>query len=65
MVHLQTTGDYRPITLTPTLCKIMERIVVREIIKATAELWKTNKLFGFLPGKSTMDPIIKFIDDWY
>lgn len=62
--HPHSVGDYRPIELTSTLCKILERIVVREIINATAELWKTNKQYGFLPGKNTMDAIIKVIDDW-
>lgn len=41
--HPQSVGDYWLIALTSTLCKSLERIVVREIINATAELWKTNK----------------------
>lgn len=62
--HPQSVGDYRPIALTSTLCKILERIVVREIINATTKVWKSNKQYGFLPGKNTMDAIIKVIDDW-
>jgi hypothetical protein len=27
-------------------------------------IWLTNKQFGFLPGRSTMDAIIEVLDDW-
>jgi hypothetical protein len=62
--HPKTTGDYRPIALTSTLCKMLERIIVREILKYTKDLWKSNKQYGFLPGRNTMDALIKVIDDW-
>ena len=62
--HPKTTGDYRPIALTSTLCKMLERIIVREILKYTKHLWKSNKQYGFLPGRNTMDALITVIDDW-
>ena len=56
--------DYRPISLTSTLCKVMERLLAKYIIEQTKELWVENQQYGFLPGKSTTDAIVQVIEDW-
>ena len=30
----------------------------------TDQIWKTNKQYGFLPGRCTMDAIFQVMDDW-
>ena len=57
-------GDYRPIALTSSLCKTLERIIVKQILKYTESIWKDNKQYGFLPGRNTMDALIQVIEDW-
>ena len=56
--------DYRPISITSAVCKMMERIITRLIFQHTKAIWRANKQFGFLPGRCTMDAVIKVIDDW-
>ena len=58
-------GNYRPVSLTSIVCKLMETIIREDIMRHM----KTNKLFsqkqfGFLPGRSTVLQLIKVIDDW-
>ena len=58
-------SNYRPITLSCILCKIMESIIREKII----EHMNTNKLFskqqyGFIPGRSTMLQLLHVIDQW-
>ena len=60
----KTATDYRPIALTSSLCKVLERILVKLIMKHTEQLWNTNKQYGFIPGRSTLDAIIEVIEDW-
>ena len=55
--------DYRPISLTSTLCKVMERLLAKFIIEQTKELWLENQQYGFLPGKNTSDALIQVIED--
>ena len=59
-----TTGDYRPIALTSALCKVLERIISKEILNHTKKIWETNKQYGFLPGRNTMDALLQVIEDW-
>ena len=37
---------------------------MEKIIKFTKKLWPTNKQYGFLPGRNTMDAILQIIEDW-
>lgn len=58
-------GNYRPVSLTCVVCKLMETIVREEVM----EHMKSNKLFsrrqfGFLPGRSTVLQLVQVIDDW-
>ena len=61
--HPKEPGDYRPINVTSILSKVFERIICKYIIENTKDIWEKNKQHGFLPGKCTMDAIIKLIDD--
>ena len=57
--------NYRPISLTSIVCKLMETLVREEII----EHMKRNKLFskkqfGFLSGRSTVLQLLQVLDKW-
>ena len=62
--HPKDSSDYRPISVTSILSKVFERIISKLIIDKTKNIWMHNNQHGFLPGRSTMDAIIKVIDDW-
>ena len=56
-------GNYRPVSLTSIVCKILESLVRDHIIK----YMKTNKLFskrqfGFIGGRSTVLQLLKILD---
>ena len=58
-------NNYRPISLTSVLCRIMESLVREEII----EHMKENNLFsskqyGFITGRSTSLQLLKVLDIW-
>ena len=40
------------------------RVIAKYILGKMNERLKTNKQYGFLPGKSTMDAITQVIEDW-
>lgn len=50
--------NYRPISLTSSVCKVMERVINDELLHylLSNELL-TNNQFGFLPGHSTNDQL--------
>ena len=62
--HPKAPGDYRPIALASCLCKVYERVVSTFILNHTTHIWQNNNQYGFLPGRSTADAIIKVIEDW-
>ena len=58
-------GNYRPVSLTAILCKVLESIVRDEIVVH----FKSNNLFsskqfGFLSGRSTVFQLLKVLDIW-
>ena len=58
-------NNYRPVSLTAIICKILESIVRDHVI----DLMKRNKLFsenqfGFITGRSTMLQLLKVLDIW-
>lgn len=60
-----TPGNYRPVSLTAVLCKVMESIVREHLM----EHMMKNNLFcdeqhGFVPGRSCMTQLLTCIDDW-
>ena len=59
----QIAENYRPISLTSVLCKIMEKLVRSHVMKHLVD----NKLlspkqFGFITGRSTTTQLLYFID---
>jgi ribonuclease P/MRP protein subunit RPP40 len=45
------------------MSKAFDKVIARYIINRTAGIWHTNKQHGFLPGKCTMDAVIKVMFD--
>ena len=57
-------ANYRPISLTSIVCKLMEKIVKQAILKHLVEnSLLSSKQFGFLSGRSTITQLLKFLDD--
>ncbi len=58
-------GNYRPVSLTSVICKLMEKLVRNQIV----DHMKENKLFskkqfGFIAGRSTTLQLLKVMDEW-
>ena len=62
-------GNYRPISLTSIICKLLEKPVRNSIVNYTkTNNWFTRQQFGFIGGRSTAtDPGIGKMDQypWY
>ena len=57
--------NYRPITLTSVVCKIMESIVSDAIMNhMKINNLFSNKRFGFRSGRSTTLQLLNVLDDW-
>ena len=58
-------NNYRPVSLTCILCKVMESIVRDKVMEhfVKNKLF-TNKQFGFLKGRSTVSQLLQILDDW-
>lgn len=54
----KSNQDYRPITLTSCMCKMMEKIVMNRLLYKLGDLMSDN-LFGFIKGKSTTDCVTR------
>ena len=58
-------GNYRPVSLTSVISKIMESIVRDEIV---SHLMKngliTDAQHGFVPGRDCMTQLLECIEDW-
>ena len=50
---------HRPISLLPTILKIMERLILTRLI---FKLPRPKNLFGFTKGRSTVDPILHLVN---
>lgn len=61
----QMAGNYRPVSLTCILCKVMEGIVRENMVKHM-KLYKlfSNKQYGFISGRSTVLQLLTVIDRW-
>lgn len=56
--------NYRPISLTSIVCKIMEKIVKDSLLKHLVDNdLLSTKQFGFLPGRSTILQLLKYLDE--
>lgn len=58
-------SNYRPVSLTSILSKVMEKIVRENIMKHMSynNLF-SKKQYGFLPGRSTVLQLIQVLDEW-
>ena len=59
-----TLDEWRPISLTAILSKVLERGLVTYIRRSRPDIWQSNEQYGFLPGKSVMDAIAQVVEDW-
>ena len=56
-------NNYRPISLLPVLSKVLEKVINKQITTKLDELHLIDDdQYGFRPGHSTEDAVIKFID---
>ena len=57
--------NYRPVSLTSVLCKVMETLLREELIYHMKEnKLFSEKQFGFISGRSTVLQLIKVLDSW-
>ena len=58
-------GNYRPVSLTSVLCKVMETLVREHIIiHMKANKLFTDRQFGFISGRSTSLQLLNVLDKW-
>ena len=58
-------GNYRPVSLTSVVCKVLERMVRDHIIKfMSSNDYFTNKQYWFMPGRSTSLQLLRVVDEW-
>jgi len=58
-------NNYRPVSLTCIICKILESIIRDSIMEHfTANKLFTNRQFGFLKGRSTVTQLLQILDEW-
>ncbi|KAJ3607153.1 hypothetical protein NHX12_026667 [Muraenolepis orangiensis] len=61
----QIPANYRPVSLTSILCKIMESILRDKIVDFLKENdLLSHKQYGFISGRSTSLQLLKVLDDW-
>ena len=58
-------GNYRPVSLTSVVCKLLKKIIREHIIKyMKVNKLFSNKQFGFIPGRSTSLQLLEVLDKW-
>ena len=58
-------SNYRPVSLTCILCKVLESLVRDHIIHhMNVNGYFSEKQFGFMAGRSTSLQLLKVLDDW-
>ena len=58
-------GNYRPVSLTSIVCKIMESIIRDHTMKhLTDNGLISNKQYGFMKGRSTSTQLLHMLDKW-
>ena len=57
--------NYRPVSLTSTVCKLMESIIRDSLVHhLKANNLLSNKQFGFISGRSTTLQLLKVLENW-
>ena len=58
-------NNYRPVSLTCVLCKLLESIIRDHIIEhLTSNKLFSEKQFGFIKGRSTVTQLLEILDKW-
>ena len=59
-------NNYRPISILPTISKVVEKIAHQQLYKYLTERFILNKAqFGFRPGHSTTAALASMTDTWF
>ena len=58
-------GNYKPVSLTSVVGKLMEKIVRKDIVNHMIknDLY-SKKQFGFISGRSTTIPLLLVMEEW-
>jgi len=57
--------NYRPISLTSVVCKVLERLVRDHLMKhLKMNNLLSNKQYGFIPGRSVSLQLLTVMNDW-
>lgn len=58
-------SNYRPVSLTSIICKLMEKLVRKRIVEHMNEKdLFSDRQFGFIGGRSTSLQLLKVLDHW-
>jgi len=58
-------GNYRPVSLTSVICKVMETMVREHVIKNMKNnKFFTDRQYGFISGRSTSLQLLNVLDKW-
>ena len=58
-------GNYRPVSITPVICKMMESIIRDHIIDyMVSNSYITDEQHGFVLGRECMTNLLQAMDDW-
>lgn len=58
-------GNYRPVSLTSVLCKVMESLIREVVMKhMTSHNLFCDEQHGFVPGRSCMTQLLVCLDEW-
>ena len=58
-------SNYRPVSLTTILCKLMEKLIRKRIVDHMDKFGLfSNRQFGFMGGRSTSLQLLKVLENW-
>ena len=57
-------SNYRPVSLTPIVCKCIEKLVREHIIGYMKNKFFSKKQYGFINGHSTTLQLLTVLDKW-
>jgi hypothetical protein len=61
----RSASNYRPVSLTSVICKLMEKIIRKKIMQHLSENnILSNRQYGFISGRSTLLQLLKVLDIW-
>ena len=62
----QNLGNYRPISILPTVSKVFEKEIFKQFYKHLNDnMLVSNFQTGFRPGHSTITTLLQMCDNWY